>query len=96
MTQHDEDSHDYGDDKYSRHTKAQRMIITPVHPTDGNVMVGIQDPEAKVVIPQGTPSPLGKQLQYLIQKILSIYWLKLQAARGDRIQWNFILSTKRK
>lgn len=82
MTQHDEDSHDYGDDKYSRHTKAQRMIITPVHPTDGNVMVGIQDPEAKVVIPQGTPSPLGKQLQYLIQKILSIYWLKLQAARG--------------
>ena len=49
-----------------RHTKAQRMITTPVCPTDGNVMVGIQDPEAKVVIPPGTPSPLGKQLQYLI------------------------------
>lgn len=42
-------------------------MTTPVRPTDGNVMVGIQDPEAKVVIPQGTPSPLGKQLQYLIQ-----------------------------
>ena len=74
MTQHDEDSHDYGNDKYSRHTKAQRMV-TPARPTDGNVMVGIQDPEAKAVIPQGTPSPLGKQLQYLIWKILSIYWL---------------------
>ena len=66
MTQHDEDSHDYGYVKYCRYTKAQRMITTPVCPTDGNVMVGIQDPEAKVVIPPGTPSPLGKQLQYLI------------------------------
>ena len=67
MTQHDEESHDYSDDKYS---KAQRMITTRVHPTDGKVVVGIQDPEAKVVIPRGTPSPLGKLLQYLTRKIL--------------------------
>lgn len=72
MTQHDGDSHDYSDDKYSRHTKAQRMITTPVRTTDGKVVVGIQDPEAKVVIPRGTPSPLGKQLQYLTRKILRL------------------------